>query len=64
MKGKFQVFHRVDVDAWYWRYRSRNGKIMAIGGEPFRSPDTAKKSIRAFCRNLGVTGSITIEVRK
>ena len=29
---------------WYWRLVAKNGRIVAIGGEPFARPSTARKA--------------------
>ena len=29
---------------WYWRFVASNGRVLAIGGEPFATPTTAERS--------------------
>jgi hypothetical protein len=47
---RIEIFSRFHGDAgctwvrWYWRLRSNNGKIRAIGGEPFVSKSSAKRA--------------------
>lgn len=33
-------------DAWYWRYRERNGRITAIGGEAYSTKSNARRAVR------------------
>lgn len=42
MAIRVEVFKR--KRGWYWRVRSRNGKIIAIGGEPFTRVDNARRA--------------------
>ena len=47
----FEVFSRggiVRPRRYYWRARTRNGKIVAIGGEPFVSRANAVASVKNF----------------
>ena len=40
----FEIFH--GADGWYWRCKAANGKITAIGGEPFATSSSARRACR------------------
>lgn len=49
---------------WYWRVRAGNNRIIAIGGEPFSSECSCKRSFWNFAVDLGDVTLFTVEVIK
>lgn len=45
---------------WYWRLKSGNSKIIAVGGEPFSSVGSAVKAVQRM--NNMLTEKLPIEV--
>lgn len=46
-RGKFQF----DTQ-WYWRYRAKNGKIIADGAEGYSSKSGAARAVKTLLRYL------------
>lgn len=47
---------------WYWRIRAGNNRIIAIGGEPFASERSCKRSFWNFAVDLGDVSLFKVEV--
>jgi hypothetical protein len=47
---------------WYWKLQAHNNRTIAIGGEPFSSPRSAKRSFDAMYDAL-YANAWTFEVR-
>lgn len=42
---------------WYWRYRARNGKISATGGEGYSTKSNARRAARRIGVAITFAGS-------
>ena len=51
MKPQFEIYKREDGE-WGWRFKGRNGKILAIGGEGITRKDDCERSVDTLCDDL------------
>ena len=42
--NRFEVYRGKDK-LWYWRFRAKNGRITADGGEGYKRPSGAQKAV-------------------
>lgn len=50
MKSTVKIFR--GKKGWYWRMRAANGRIVAIGAEPFASKGNAKRSFLGLVNQI------------
>lgn len=51
-QGKTQKGHKKNDNNWYWRLRAKNGRIVAIGGEPFKHQSNCYRACKALINGI------------
>jgi uncharacterized protein YegP (UPF0339 family) len=54
LPDRFEVYYG-GGGLWYWRYRARNGKIIADGAEGYSTCSNATRAARRFVKLIGTT---------
>lgn len=50
-----QIFQSVHGQ-WYWRFKARNGKSIAVGGEGYKTRAGAQRAFNRLCSLLNEQG--------
>ena len=49
---KFEYYQSLRDSQWYWHLIDGNGRIIAIGGQPFNSKAIIQQSIKNVCSTV------------
>ena len=60
---KFEIYKDKKIQ-WRWRLVAKNGKIVADGGEGYYMKYNVKRAIKAFVKNITVTGYEIVDLTK
>lgn len=60
--GKIEIYQGV-LSQWYWRYRARNGQIMADGSEGYASKSNARRAAKRLACAIALASTKEVKVQ-